>query len=59
MEFFPRESRDKLVFENPIMGGGMGNFDDTFRNRINAFVTQVLQGGPWMLPVMMGWPRKK
>ncbi|GLV55280.1 oxidoreductase [Dictyobacter sp. S3.2.2.5] len=46
MEFLPRQSREKIVLENPIMGGGMGNFDDTFRNRINAFVQQVLQGGP-------------
>lgn len=45
LEFFPRDSRDKLVVENPIMGG-MGSFDDTFRNRINTFVEQVQAGGP-------------
>jgi predicted dehydrogenase len=45
LEFFPRDSRDKLVVENPIMGG-MGGFDDTFRNRINTFVEQVQAGGP-------------
>ena len=45
LEFFPRDSRDKLVVENPIMGG-VGSFDDTFRNRINAFVEQVQTGGP-------------
>jgi len=28
------------------MGGGMGTFDDTFRNRIAAFVEQVQAGGP-------------
>jgi UDP-N-acetylglucosamine 3-dehydrogenase len=45
LEFFPRDSRDKLVVENPIMGG-MGSFDDTFRNRITTFVEQVQAGGP-------------
>jgi predicted dehydrogenase len=45
MEYFPRRSRDKLVFENSIFGG-MGSFDDTFRNRINRFVEQVSAGGP-------------
>lgn len=45
LEFFPRRSPDKLVFENSIMGG-MGSFNDTFRNRINTFVEQVMAGGP-------------
>lgn len=45
LEFFPRASRDKLVVENPIMGG-MSSFDDTFRNRIDTFVAQVQAGGP-------------
>jgi UDP-N-acetylglucosamine 3-dehydrogenase len=45
LEFFPRNSRDRLVVENPIMGG-MGDFNETFRNRIDAFVTQVQAGGP-------------
>ena len=45
LEFFPRDSREKLVVENPIMGG-MAGFDDTFRNRIAAFVKQVQAGGP-------------
>jgi predicted dehydrogenase len=45
LEFFPRASLEKLVIDNPIMGG-MAGFDDTFRNRINAFVAQVLAGGP-------------
>jgi len=44
-EFMPRQSREKLVFENPIMGG-VGGFDETFRNRINRFVEQVQAGGP-------------
>jgi UDP-N-acetylglucosamine 3-dehydrogenase len=45
LEFFPRKSRDRLVVENPIMGG-MGDFNETFRNRIDAFVKQVQAGGP-------------
>ncbi len=45
LEFFPRNSLDRLVVENPIFGG-MGGFDDTFRNRINTFVEQVQAGGP-------------
>jgi UDP-N-acetylglucosamine 3-dehydrogenase len=46
LEFFPRNSPDKLVVANPIMGGGMGTFDDTFRNRITTFVEQAQAGGP-------------
>lgn len=45
LEFFPRKSIEKLVIDNPIMGG-MGGFDETFRNRINRFVEQVQSGGP-------------
>lgn len=45
LEFFPRDSPDKLVVDNPIMGG-MGGFDETFRNRIDRFVAQVQAGGP-------------
>jgi predicted dehydrogenase len=45
LEFFPRSSPDRLVVENPIMGG-MTGFGDTLRNRISAFVIQVLAGGP-------------
>lgn len=45
LEFLPRKSREKLVIDNPIMGG-MGDFNETFRNRINAFVAQVQAGGP-------------
>ncbi len=43
--FYPRASLEKLVIDNPIFGG-MGSFDDTFRNRINRFVEQVQRGGP-------------
>ncbi len=45
LEFFPRKSPEKLVVENPIMGG-MGNFNETFKNRIDRFVEQVAAGGP-------------
>lgn len=45
LEFFPRTSLEKLVIDNPIMGG-MTGFDDTFRARIDAFVRQVQAGGP-------------
>ncbi|MEN9939176.1 MAG: hypothetical protein RLZZ387_5755 [Chloroflexota bacterium] len=45
LEFFPRQSLEKLVIDNPIMGG-MPGFDDTFRARIDAFVRQVAAGGP-------------
>jgi UDP-N-acetylglucosamine 3-dehydrogenase len=45
LEFFPRESPEKLVVDNPIMGG-MEGFGETFSNRINAFVSQVQSGGP-------------
>jgi predicted dehydrogenase len=43
LEFMPRESKEKLVIENGIMGG-MGSFDDTFKNRIYKFVEQVSAG---------------
>jgi predicted dehydrogenase len=45
LEFFPRQSNEKLVIDNPIMGG-MTGFDDTFRARIDAFVRQIQAGGP-------------
>jgi len=45
LEWMPRQSREKMVIENGIMGG-MGGFDDTFRNRIDKFVEQVQAGGP-------------
>ena len=45
LEFLPRESPERMVIDNPIMGG-MGSFNDTFRNRINRFVEQVQAGGP-------------
>ncbi len=45
LEFFPRDSPEKLVIDNPIMGG-VGSFNETFRYRIDAFVAQVRAGGP-------------
>ena len=36
---------EKTVFTNPIFGG-MRDFTDTFRNRINSFVEQVAAGTP-------------
>jgi predicted dehydrogenase len=33
----------KQVYTNPVFGG-MGSFEDTFRNRINRFVEQVAEG---------------
>jgi UDP-N-acetylglucosamine 3-dehydrogenase len=45
LEFFPRKSAEKLVIDNPIMGG-MSGFDETFRARIDAFVREVSAGGP-------------
>ena len=45
LEFFPRESPEKLVVDNPIMGG-MEGFGQTFTRRIDRFVEQVSAGGP-------------
>ena len=36
-------SMEKTVYTNPLFGG-MRDFEDTFRNRINAFVEQVARG---------------
>lgn len=44
--FYPRNSPEKMVIDNPIMGGGMASFNDTFRHRIDKFVEQVQAGGP-------------
>lgn len=42
---YPAETLEKTVYTNPIFGG-MRDFEDTFRNRINRFVEQVAQGVP-------------
>ncbi len=40
---YPAGQEEKRVFSNPIFGG-MSDFEDTFRNRISAFVEQVSNG---------------
>jgi predicted dehydrogenase len=45
LEFFPHDSLERLVVQNPIFGG-MASFNDTFKSRIDKFVEQVLAGGP-------------
>jgi predicted dehydrogenase len=40
---YPAGNPEKIVYTNPIFGG-MRDFVDTFRNRINAFVEQVAAG---------------
>ena len=42
---YPAETLEKTVYTNPIFGG-LRDFEDTFRNRINRFVEQVAQGVP-------------
>ncbi|MGB8353290.1 MAG: Gfo/Idh/MocA family oxidoreductase [Chthoniobacteraceae bacterium] len=42
---YPAETLEKTVYTNPIFGG-MRDFEETFRNRINRFVEQVSQGVP-------------
>jgi predicted dehydrogenase len=42
---YPAGNPEKTVCTNPIFGG-MRDFADTFRNRINAFVEQVAAGIP-------------
>ena len=43
LDFFPREDKAVRSWHNGIFGG-MGTFDDTFKNRINLFVDEVLAG---------------
>jgi UDP-N-acetylglucosamine 3-dehydrogenase len=45
LEFFPRTSPEKMIIDNPIMGG-MEGFAQTFKRRIDTFVEQVSAGGP-------------
>lgn len=40
---YPAGDLVKQVYSNPVFGG-MGSFEDTFRNRINRFVEQVIEG---------------
>jgi predicted dehydrogenase len=43
LTLYPSGSLEKTVYTNPLFGG-MRGFEDTFRNRINAFVEQVARG---------------
>lgn len=40
---FPAGNLEKTVYSNPVFGG-MRDFEDTFRNRIQAFLEQVTAG---------------
>ncbi len=40
---YPAGDPEKRVYTNPIFGG-MGDFEDTFRNRIHKFLEQISQG---------------
>jgi len=40
---YPSGNMEKTVYSNPIFGG-MGNFDDTFRNRIHTYLDQIDRG---------------
>jgi len=43
LTLYPAGNLEKTVYSNPVFGG-MRDFEDTFRNRINRFVEQVSQG---------------
>ena len=43
LTLYPAGSLEKTVYTNPVFGG-MRDFEDTFRNRIHAFLEQVSQG---------------
>ena len=43
LTLYPAGNLEKTVFTNPVFGG-MRDFEDTFRNRIHAFLEQVSQG---------------
>jgi predicted dehydrogenase len=40
---YPAGEMEKRVYSNPIFGG-MGDFEDTFRNRLSRFVDQLEEG---------------
>ena len=40
---YPAGETEKRVYSNPIFGG-MGSFEDTFRNRLSRFVEQLEEG---------------
>jgi predicted dehydrogenase len=43
LTLYPAGDPRKTVYTNPIFGG-MGSFNDTFRNRLGRFVEQVVEG---------------
>lgn len=43
LTLYPAGSLEKTVYTNPVFGG-MRDFEDTFRNRIHAFLAQVAEG---------------
>jgi predicted dehydrogenase len=43
LTYYPHQSEDLLVVRNPIFGGMQG-FDDTFRLRIERFISQIKAG---------------
>jgi hypothetical protein len=43
LTLYPAGNLEKTVYTNPIFGG-MGSFQDTFRNRIHAFLEDVSNG---------------
>jgi predicted dehydrogenase len=43
LTLFPAGNLEKTVYTNPVFGG-MRDFEDTFRNRIHAFLEQVTAG---------------
>jgi len=43
LTLYPAGNLQKTVYTNPIFGG-MGSFNDTFRNRIHRFLEQVSEG---------------
>lgn len=43
LTYYPRHSEELRVHRNSIMSG-VGNFNDTFRYRLNAFIQQVKDG---------------
>ena len=45
LEFMPRDSKEKTVVDNGIFGG-MGSFDDTFKNRIYRFIEEIRDKKP-------------
>ncbi|MDB4868806.1 MAG: oxidoreductase, partial [Cohnella sp.] len=45
LTYYPHRQEELRVYRNSIMGG-MRGFDDTFRNRLGAFVREVKEGVP-------------